>query len=105
MSIPLPRLLREHRRQTFIKSLQSPQSRYGLGLWAAMAKRPGLYQLLTGIGVRVLARLGKARGKFKRLPLAGAWTKGRDLPVPQGPSTFMQQYRSSAHAKRNGRIA
>ena len=105
MSIPLPRLLREHRRQTFIKSLQSPQSRYGLGLWAAIAKRPRLYQLLTGMGVRVLARLGKGRGKFKRLPLAGAWTKGRDLPAPQGPSTFMQQYRSSAHAKRAGRVA
>jgi len=35
MSIPLPKLLREHRRQTFLKNLQSPASRYGLSLWAA----------------------------------------------------------------------
>jgi len=103
MSIPLPRLLREHRRQTFIKSLQSKQSRYGLGLWASVAKRPRLYQLLTRLGVAILARFGKRRGKFKKLPLAGAWTKGRDLPAPQGPSTFMQQYRASEHAKRVGR--
>jgi L-lactate dehydrogenase complex protein LldF len=27
------------------------------------------------------------------LPLAGAWTKHRDLPAPQG-RTFMAQYRS-----------
>lgn len=99
MSIPLPRLLREHRRQTFIKSLQSPSARYGLGLWAMVAKRPKLYQSLTSLGVKVLSRLGKKKGRFKSLPLAGAWTKGRDLPSPQGPSTFMQQYRASAHAQ------
>lgn len=104
MSIPLPRLLREHRRQTFIKSLQTRQSRYGLRVWAAVAKRPSLYRLLTGLGVAVLARFGKSRGKFSKLPLAGAWTKGRDLPAPQGPSTFMQQYRTSEHAKRAGRV-
>ena len=99
MSIPLPKLLREHRRQTFIKSLQSPSARYGLGLWAMVAKRPKLYQSLTSLGVKVLSRLGKKKGRFKSLPLAGAWTKGRDLPSPQGPSTFMQQYRASAHAQ------
>lgn len=98
MSIPLPELLREHRRQTFIKSLQSPSARYGLGLWAAVARRPRLYQLLTALGVKVLALAGRKQGSFRRLPLAGAWTKGRDLPAPQGPSTFMQQYKASRHA-------
>ncbi|MFK7860893.1 MAG: LutB/LldF family L-lactate oxidation iron-sulfur protein [Granulosicoccus sp.] len=97
MSIPLPRLLREHRRQTFIKSLQTPSARYGLGIWAAVARRPVMYRVLTSIGVKVLARAGRKRGRFKRLPLAGAWTKGRDLPAPQGPATFMKQYRDSGH--------
>lgn len=98
MSIPLPKLLREHRRQTFVKSLQSPAARYGLGLWAAMAKRPRLYQFFTALGVRTLAYAGKKRGKFRKLLLAGAWTKARDLPAPQGPSTFMQQYKASVRA-------
>ena len=98
MSIPLPSLLREHRRQTFIKSLQTPTARYGLGLWAAIAKRPAFYRLMTSIGVGLLSRLGRSKGKFRRLPMAGGWTKGRDLPAPQGPSTFMKQYRVSAHA-------
>ena len=98
MSIPLPSLLREHRRQTFVKSLQTPTARYGLGLWAAVAKRPAVYRFMTSLGVGLLARLGKSRGKFRRLPMAGAWTQGRDLPAPQGPSTFMQQYRASIRA-------
>ena len=98
MSIPLPSLLREHRRQTFVKSLQSSTARYGLGLWAAVAKRPALYRFMTSLGVGLLARLGRRRGKFRRLPMAGAWTQGRDLPAPQGPSTFMQQYRASTRA-------
>lgn len=95
MSIPLPELLREHRRQTFIRSLQTPGARYGLGIWAGLATRPWLYHRLTGLGVRLLFLLGRRRGFFRRLPLAGAWTKGRDLPAPQGRSTFMSLYKAS----------
>lgn len=94
MSIPLPSLLREHRRQTFIRSLQTPGARYGLGLWAAMAKRPRLYHALTRFGVGMLSTLGRRQGYFRRLPLAGAWTQGRDLPAPQGKSTFMSLYKA-----------
>lgn len=101
MSIPLPKLLREHRRQTFLKALQSPSARYGLGLWAAVAKRPAIYQRLTSMGVALLSRFGGKSGRYRRLPLAGGWTQSRDLPAPQGPSTFMQQYRQSDHFKNN----
>ncbi|MBX2879193.1 MAG: iron-sulfur cluster-binding protein [Granulosicoccus sp.] len=100
MSIPLPSLLREHRRQTFLKSLQTPGSRYALSLWATVAKRPALYQLLTRIAISALALLGKKQGHFKRLLFAGAWTKSRNLPAPAATTTFMQQYRKSAHAHR-----
>ena len=95
MSIPLPSLLREHRRETFVRGLQSPSARYGLGLWSAVARRPRLYRLLTRFGVGALHRLGARRGAFRRLPFAGAWTRGRDLPAPQGRSTFMQLYAAS----------
>ncbi|MGQ7844070.1 LutB/LldF family L-lactate oxidation iron-sulfur protein [Granulosicoccus sp. 3-233] len=95
MSIPLPSLLREHRRQTFVRSLQTPGARYGLGLWAAMATRPGLYHALTRLGVGLLSRMGRRKGHFRRLPLAGAWTQGRNLPAPQGRSTFMSLYKAS----------
>lgn len=96
MSIPLPKLLREHRRQTFVKSLQSPGARYGLGIWAALARRPALYQRLTALAVAVLSWAGKKQGFVRRMPFAGAWTSGRDLPVPAPGGTFMQQYKASA---------
>jgi len=103
MRIPLPKLLRRHRQTTFEEGLQSPGARYGLGLWASVAKRPRLYRLLTRMGVASLSRLGRRRGSFRRLPLAGAWTRARDLPAPQGQSTFMtlyaQQQSASAGSK------
>ena len=73
MSIPLPDLLREHRRQTFIKQLQSGPSRFGLSVWVFFAKRPSLYHAVTRLAVACLSRLGRKRGSFKRLPLASQW--------------------------------
>ena len=34
--------------------------------------------------MRVLGLLGRFRGRFRRLPLAGGWTATRDLPAPAG---------------------
>ena len=93
MSIPLPSLLRKHRRTTFEKQLQSRRTRYGLAVWSFVVQRPRLYQWVTRLGVATLARLGRRRGFFSRLPFAGAWTHGRDLPAPQAQSTFMMLYR------------
>jgi L-lactate dehydrogenase complex protein LldF len=36
-----------------------------------------------------MAALGRKRGRFARLPLAGGWTAHRDFPAPQG-KTFQQ---------------
>ena len=101
MSIPLPDLLREHRRQTFIQQLQSGPSRFGLSVWVFFAKRPGLYHAVTRLAVACLSRLGRKRGSFKRLPLASQWTAGRDLPAPQGNSTFMQLYKANGHGRKS----
>ena len=92
MSIPLPTLLRRHRNATFERGLQSAAARRGIGLWAAFAKRPALYRTATRLAISTLHRFGRRRGRFASLPLAGAWTKGRDLPAPQGRSTFMALY-------------
>jgi L-lactate dehydrogenase complex protein LldF len=43
----------------------------------------------------LISRLAGARGRLSSLPLAGGWTKHRELPAPQG-RTFMQQYRQAA---------
>ena len=102
MSIPLPSLLREHRKTTFERALQSPAARYGMGLWAAFAKRPALYRRASRLAIGALNRLGGRRGRFSRLPLAGAWTKGRELPAPEARSTFMALYAAGERGAPSG---
>ena len=39
----------------------------------------------------MLATLGRRRGRFRRLPLAGGWTAARDMPAPEG-GTFVERW-------------
>jgi L-lactate dehydrogenase complex protein LldF len=92
MSIPLPDMLRALRFREHERRITSARSRGALRVWAFLARRPRLYQGLTGIGVRVLAGLARGRGRLRSLPLAAGWTASRDLPAPQG-ETFMARWR------------
>jgi L-lactate dehydrogenase complex protein LldF len=96
MSIPLPRLLREHRRQAFARRLTPPRSRWALAAWSFLARRPALYRQMMRAGVMLLNKLSRGRGRFRSLPLAQAWTAARDLPAPQG-DTFMAQWQKKRH--------
>ncbi len=91
MRIPLPKMLRHWRTRQFDRGLVPPASRTALKAWAFLAKRPALYRLATGLAMRLLGALGRRRGAFRRMPLAGGWTAARDLPAPEG-STFMAQW-------------
>ncbi|MBU0725664.1 MAG: iron-sulfur cluster-binding protein [Alphaproteobacteria bacterium] len=97
MRIPLPKMMRQWRKREFEKKLSPTTYRTGLGLWAFFAKRPALYQAATGLAMRVLGRLGRGKGRFRSLPLAGGWTSVRDMPAPQG-QTFQQLYRQKKRA-------
>ena len=63
----------------------------GLALWGFLARRPALYRLATRVGAATLGWLGRKRGRFAALPLAGGWTGGRDMPAPEG-DTFFARY-------------
>ncbi|MBI5113327.1 MAG: lactate utilization protein [Rhodovulum sp.] len=93
--IPLPRLMRFWRDRAFSRGLGSTVSRAGLAAWGVLAKRPWLYRAVTGVAMRLLARLGRSRGRFSTLPLAGGFTATRDLAAPQG-ATFQAQWRRRA---------
>jgi L-lactate dehydrogenase complex protein LldF len=97
MSIPLPTLLREHRRQEFERKLAAPRSRWALAAWAFCAQRPALYRWATRFGAGLLKTLSGGRGRFRSLPLAQAWTAARDLPAPQGETFMAQWQRSKPH--------
>jgi len=91
MQIPLPRMMRHWREREFERRLSPATYRWGLGLWAFVARRPRLYRVATQLAVAVLGALARGKGRFRRLPLAGGWTGHRDLPAPQG-RTFQQMW-------------
>jgi len=86
MRIPLPKMMRHWREREFERHLQPANYRAGMALWGFFARRPRLYRLASGMAARLLGRLGRKRGSFRSLPLAGGWTKGRDMPAPEGAS-------------------
>ncbi|MDH3658974.1 MAG: LutB/LldF family L-lactate oxidation iron-sulfur protein [Alphaproteobacteria bacterium] len=92
MRIPLPKMMRHWREDQFQKKLTPPTARYGLAIWGFFAKRPSLYQFGTTIAIAALGLLGRAKGRFRWLPLASGWTGSRDLPAPAG-TTFQASWR------------
>jgi len=97
MRIPLPGLMRKLREQEFERRLNPVSVHKGIGAWAWLVRRPALYRLATGLGIRVLGRFGRRRGRFTRMPLAGGWTAARDLPAPEG-ATFHALWRKGRRA-------
>jgi L-lactate dehydrogenase complex protein LldF len=86
MRIPLPKMMRHWREREFERHLSPPAYRFGLGVWAFLARRPRLYQLFTRLAMRMLGNRGADRGAFRSLPFAGGWTRHRDFPAPEGPT-------------------
>jgi len=98
MKIPLPDLLREHRRRQFEAKLAPKMASYALAGWGFLAKRPKLYQPLTALSMKMMAMVGHRKGRFRSLPMASGWTNTRDLPAPQG-ETFHNAWRKHRGGK------
>lgn len=98
--IPLPDLLRDLRHEETKHQLSSRRWRQGIKFHAWLSQRPGLYHWLSNSVIANLARLGRKKGSFKKLPFATGWTDSRDFPTPQGP-TFMQQYKALERKQRD----
>ena len=92
MQIPLPKLMRAWRERAHDSGATPAAERYGIRLWAWFAARPWLYGQTARLAARLLRRLGRRNGHIARLPFAGGWTDGRDLPAPHG-RTFQEQWR------------
>jgi len=91
MRIPLPDLMRRWREIVHREKLNKAATRRGLAIWAWAAKRPKLYRAGARFAVAALRLLGRRKGRFQSLPLAGGWTAMRDLPAPEG-GTFVDRW-------------
>ena len=98
MRIPLPKMMRHWREREFERGLNPATQRYGLKIWAAFAKRPRLYNFAASMAIPLLALFGGRKKRFSFLPLAGGWTRHRELPAPER-RTFMQQWRERESRK------
>lgn len=92
VKIPLPDLLRKLRAKQFEGGMRPRTEYIGYAVWGFLAKRPRLYRLAAGIGVRILRLLGGSKKRIAKLPFAGGWTDNRDMPAPSG-KTFGELYR------------
>lgn len=90
--IPLPGLMRKLRDQEQREASSKKISVWLNKAFCALALRPKLYRLLTGMGSKMFYRLGRKRGRFSALPLLRAWTDYRDFPAPQN-GNFQSQWR------------
>ncbi|MGH1486421.1 MAG: lactate utilization protein B [Cellvibrionaceae bacterium] len=90
VNIPLPKLLRALRAQSWQKKYEPIINRFAVTTFSVLASRPKLFQLLSSIGV-ISMGLFKRNGWIKSMPFTSGWTKNRDLPAPEA-KTFMQQY-------------
>jgi L-lactate dehydrogenase complex protein LldF len=91
MRIPLPKMLRHWREKEFERHLTPRKTRLGLAIWRFLAARPSLYGFATRLGAWGLARLAGRDGSLRQVPLAGGWTRWRDLPAPEG-GTFRTEW-------------
>ncbi|MCP4999512.1 MAG: lactate utilization protein [Hyphomicrobiales bacterium] len=92
VNIPLTDMLRSLRARQFEQKLTPPVTRSALALWGWLARHPLPYHLGTGVAMFGLRLWSMNRGRIRRFPLAGSWTRHRDLPQPE-LGTFMQQYK------------
>lgn len=90
VKIPLPDLMRRWRERALEEGYTPRHYRWGLKVWAWLAKRPRLYRQVTGWSARLLALLAGRKGYLASLPLAAGWVQTRNLPRPTG-KTFFQR--------------
>ena len=100
VNIPLPKLLRSLRAQSWEKKFEPLTNRFVVQSFAMVAKRPKLFQLLSSCGV-IFMKVFSRKGWISYMPFTTGWTRNRDLFEPES-TTFMQQYKKMKKAKNGG---
>lgn len=97
MRIPLPKIMRHWREESFERRVTPVVPRTLMEAWAFVARHPRLYGLGARLAARILKALGRD-GKIVSLPLGSGWTDGRDFPAPEG-RTFQEMWSARRGAR------
>jgi L-lactate dehydrogenase complex protein LldF len=97
VGIPLPALMQRLREDQQVAGLNSWRQRWYLGLWGWFALHSAWYRWAARWVGRYLRWLADDSGRIRIFGLLPAWTAGRDLAVPKGP-TFQEQYAAKRRA-------
>jgi L-lactate dehydrogenase complex protein LldF len=100
VNIPLPKLLRSLRAQSWEKKYEPLSNRFFVQVFAQLAKRPALFQFASRCGVIVMKIFSRS-GWIRYMPMTSGWTRNRDLPEPES-STFMEQYKKQKNNHSGG---
>lgn len=91
VKIPLPTMLRSWRAKSWRRGYETTVSRLAIKLFVWLSNKPFIYRLSTYLA-NLMMQLISRKNWLTWMPLAGAWTKNRDMPAPRG-GTFMSQYK------------
>ncbi len=101
VKIPLPDLMRRLRERQFDNALRPWGERLAIRAWSYAVQRPKLYAALAAIGSRVAAWMGGKDRVIHWMPGVDGWTRGRDMPAPEG-RTFREMYRDRSSSEESG---
>jgi L-lactate dehydrogenase complex protein LldF len=85
--IPLPKLLRTWRDVSFDRGLVTHRARWGLAVWAFLARQPMLYRWATVLAARMLRR---PPSWLHHMPGLSGWLATRAFPPTAGTTFFAQ---------------
>jgi L-lactate dehydrogenase complex protein LldF len=95
VKIPLTRIMRYWRDEAFARGIPNRSFGAGLKVWAAVARRPAIYRLVSGIAARSLRLMAGGKGSVTSFPVLRGWFASRELPKPARTS-FQTQWRKVA---------
>jgi len=84
VKIPLIKMFRFWRTQSFDDHITGRGQRFSLRLWAYFASRPRLYAMKAYFVLPLLKIMAGKKGYLGHLPFLGGWFRGRVLPGPEG---------------------
>jgi len=92
VKIPLTKIMRFWRNESFSRGIPASSFNRGLKLWAWAARRPALYRTFASLAARVMRMIAGKSGRVRSLPFLTGWFIVRDLAKPASES-FQSQWR------------